>query len=152
MKHAFLSLFWLQLLAIPCSAWAQDETTVPFYLHNKYPEIVGNENPRATTNLGMPLTAALGPTSQHVSWGLGMSAGAGYNFNRNHALVGEFMWNWLYPTNSTLRPIQIALNTNKVNGHGNLFAFTGGYKFECAAKPLEPTSLLAADGITAPLP
>ena len=63
-----------------------------------------NDNPRGTTSLGMPLNAPLSPTAQHVSWGLGVSAGAGYNFNRRHALVGDFMWNWLYPAEQGIRP------------------------------------------------
>jgi len=58
------------------------------------------------------------------------------------------MWNSLYPTNQTLRPIQIALHTNKVSGHGNLFALTGGYNWSCAAERLAPTSLAVAAGIT----
>ncbi|HKW31919.1 MAG TPA: hypothetical protein VJN92_02865 [Candidatus Acidoferrum sp.] len=141
MKRALTTLFWACLLASPGGAWAQapqqqapeqqppKEEEVPWWVHWGEPE-VGNDNPRGTTNLGMPLTAPLSPIGQQVSWGLGVNAGAGYNFTRRHALVGEFMWNWLYPTNAAVRPIQIALNTNKVSGHGNLFAFTGGYKFE----------------------
>jgi len=43
MKHALISLFWLHLLAIPFGAWAHDETTVPFYLHDKVPELVGRD-------------------------------------------------------------------------------------------------------------
>lgn len=153
MKRATLILFWVHLLAFSRGTWAQapqqqtpqapeqrapeqqapQEEEVPWYLRWNVEE-PGNDNPRGTTNLGMPLNAPLSPVSQHVSWGLGVNTGAGYNFNRRHALIGEFMWNWLYPTNQTLRPIQIALHTNKVSGHGNLFAFTGGYKLELRGK------------------
>jgi len=135
MKRTMTILFWVHLLAIPCSVWAQEGSNVPWYLREENRE-GGNDNPRATTSLGMPLNAPLSPTSQHVSWGLGVTASAGYNFNRVHALVGEFMWNWLYPTNQTLRPIQVALQTNAVSGHGNLFAFTGGYKLELRGRKL----------------
>ena len=136
MKRAMTILFWAHLLAIPCSMWAQEETEVPWYLRTEARKETGDDNPRATTSLGMPLNAPLSPIAQHVSWGLGLSAGAGYNFTRRHALVGDFLWNWLYPTNQTLRPIQIALHTNKVSGHGNLFAFTGGYKLELRGRAL----------------
>ena len=122
LKRAVAILFWLELVAFPCGLLAQDE--------------VGNDNPSVTTSLGMPLNAPLSPTGQQVSWGLGLSAGAGYNFDRRNALVGEFMWNWLYPTDQALRPIQVALKTNKVSGHGNLFAFTGGYKLELRGRTL----------------
>jgi len=40
------------------------------------------------------------------------------------------MWNWLYPSNATLQPIRLALQSASVSGHGNLFAFTGNYRFE----------------------
>lgn len=123
MKRATMILFGLLLLGLTPGLRAQEEE-------------VGNDNPSGTTNLGMPLNAPLSPTAQYASWGLGMTAGAGYNFDRRNALVGEFMWNWLYPTNQALRPIQIALNTNKVNGHGNLFAFTGGYKLELRGRSI----------------
>ncbi len=136
MKRAMAILFWAHLLAVPCSMWAQEETEVPWYLREAVPKETGNDNPRATTSLGMPLNVPLSPIAQHVSWGWGLSAGAGYNFTRRHALVGDFLWNWLYPTNQTLRPIQIALQTNKVSGHGNLFAFTGGYKLELRGRAL----------------
>lgn len=145
-KRVTTILFWVQLLAFPCGAWAQSPQKPSEQHPSQEPEVpwwvwwggseVGDDNPRGTTSLGMPLTAPLSPTSQHVSWGLGVSAGAGYNFTRRHALVGDFLWNWLYPTNQTLRPIQVALNTNKVNGHGNLFAFTGGYKLELRGRSL----------------
>ena len=148
MKRALIILFWVHLLAFPCGIWAQaqeqqEEKEVPWYLWGR--SGTGNDNPRGTTNLGMPLNAPLSPTAQHVSWGLGMSAGAGYNFDRRSALVGEFLWNWLYPTNQTLRPIQVALNTNKVSGHGNLFALTGGYKLELRGRALG-TYLIAGGG------
>ena len=150
MKRAITILFWAHLLAIPFGMWVQEETEVPWYLRENVWKDTGNDNPRGTTSLGMPLNAPLSPIAQHVSWGLGLSVGAGYNFTRRHALVGDFLWNWLYPTNQTVRPIQIALHTNKVSGHGNLFAFTGGYKLELRGKALELTLLLVADGTTGP--
>jgi len=96
MKRAMTILFWAHLLAIPCSTWAQEETEsplVPSYRGSK--RNWRTTTPRATTSLGMPLNAPLSPIAQHVSWGLGLSVGAGYNFTRRHALVGDFLWNWL---------------------------------------------------------
>jgi Outer membrane protein beta-barrel domain len=136
MKRALTILFWVLLSAFPFSAWGQEENELPWYLRHTHREAFEKDNPRFTTSLGMPLTAPLGQTADHASYGLGTNFSAGYNFNRRHALVGEFMWNWLYPTDQTLRPIQVALNTNKVSGHGNLFAFTGAYKFELRGRSL----------------
>lgn len=152
MKRATIILFWAHSLAFSCGAWAQtsqqqtpqqqspdqqppQDQEPPWYYWWGH-EGPGNDNPRGTTSLGMPLNAPLNPIGQQVSWGLGVTASAGYNFTRRHALVGDFMWNWLYPTNQAVRPIQIALNTNKVSGHGNLFAFTGGYKLELRGRTL----------------
>jgi hypothetical protein len=145
MKRGLTILFWVLLSAFPFSAWGQEETELPWYLRHEHREAVVNDNPRGTTSLGMPLTAPLGQTADHASYGLGTNFSAGYNFNRRHALVGEFMWNWLYPTNQTLRPIQVALQTNKVSGHGNLFAFTGAYKFELRGRSLG-TYVIAGGG------
>src|SRR6266403_5119106 len=147
MKRAMAILFWAHLFAIPCGMWAQEKTDVPWYAHEE-PKENGNDNPRGTTSLGMPLNAPLSPLAQHASWGLGLTAGAGYNLTRRHALVGDFLWNWLYPTNQTLRPIQVALHTNKVSGHGNLFAFTGGYKLELRGKALGTYFIGGGGGLT----
>src|SRR5260370_17502084 len=136
MKRAMTILFWAHLLAIACSTLAQEETEVPWSPRGEVRKETGNDNRRAHTSLGTPLNAPLSPIAQHVSWGLGLTAGAGYTFPRRTGLVGDFMWNSLYPTNQTLRPIQVALHTNKVSGHGNLFALTGGYKLELRGKAL----------------
>ena len=97
MKRAMTILFWVQLLAIPCGVWGQEETEIPWYLQEQVRKKTGNNNPRGTTSLGMPITAPLSPTANHMSFGLGLRAGAGCNFDRRNALVGDFMWNWLYP-------------------------------------------------------
>ena len=94
----------------------------------------GNDNPSVTTSLGIPLSAPLSPTSQHLSFAAGISASVGYNFNRRNALIGEFMWNGLYSTNETLVPIRAALGTTSVSGHGNIYAFTGNYRLELRGK------------------
>lgn len=132
MKRAMLLFVGLHLLLLIPGVRAQEEEA-------------GNDNPSVTTSLGMPLTAPLSPTSQHVTWGWGVNTSAGYNFDRRNALIGEFMWNSLYPTSQTLQPIQIALNTNKVSGHSNLFALTGGYRLEFRGRSLG-TYLIAGGG------
>lgn len=89
-----------------------------------------DENSKVNTNLGLPFTVPVGRASD-VAWlGTGITTGAGYNFNQHHAFVGEFMWNWLYPTDGSLAPLRQALGSNELNGHSNLFVLTGNYRFE----------------------
>jgi len=118
-----LAIFlWISFMAIPFVACAQEGH--------------GNDDPSVTTSMGMSLSGPLNPMSKHTSLGWGVSTGVGYNFDRHNALIGEFMWNWLYPNNATLQPIRVALQSANVSGHGNLFAFTGNYRFELRGRAL----------------
>lgn len=94
----------------------------------------GDDDPRGNTNLGMPIAAPLNPTAQFVHLGLGITAGAGYNFTRRHAVVGEFMWNSLFPTKALLNPIQVALQNPNISAGSNILATTGNYRFELRGK------------------
>jgi hypothetical protein len=113
---------WISLTASPCPGWAQEGNR--------------NDNPSVTTSLGMPLSAPLNPMRQHSNLGWGLNTGVGYNFDRRNALIGEFMWNALYPNNETLQPIRIALQSTNVSGHGNLYAFTANYRLELRGNAL----------------
>jgi hypothetical protein len=117
MKYGTTLLVWVCLLAVPCVIRAQD----------------GNDNPSFSSNIGMSLSAPLGPISRYASVGLGTDYSAGYNFNRRHAVVGEFMWNWIYAHDSALQPLRVA-SSAKISGHGNLFALTANYKYELRGK------------------
>jgi len=122
LKRAVTILFWVHLLVFPCLVGAQEEP--------------GNDDPAATTSLGVPLGAPLSPINKYAVVGLGMNASAGYNFDRRNALMGEFTWNWLFPTEQSLRPVQLALQTNQVSGHGNLFGYTAEYRYELRGRSL----------------
>lgn len=90
----------------------------------------GNDDPRGNIHVGTTLAAPLNPTAPFSQFGWGLSMGAGYNFTRRHAVIGEFMWTHLFATDSALAPVRaIALMPN-VNGASNLFGFTGNYRFE----------------------
>lgn len=95
-----------------------------------------NDNPRANTNLGFPISAPLGQSGQFVNLGLGLNVGAGYNFTRHHALIGEFMWNSLLTNGSGLAPIRAALQDPSLGAGGNLFALTGNYRYELRGRTL----------------
>ncbi len=116
------SLIGLTFIVIACGAALSQEE--------------GDDNPRGNTNLGMPISAHLNPMAPFTNFGLGFTAGAGYNFTRKHAVVGEFMWSHLFLSSSALNPIRVALQDSSVDGRGNLYALTGNYRFELRGKSL----------------
>jgi hypothetical protein len=103
---------------------------------NVYAQDDSDDNPKVNTNLGMPISAPLNPAGRFVNLGLGLNVGAGYNFTRRHAVIGEFTWNNLFTNNGALAPIRVALQNPDISGSGNLFAFTGNYRFELKGKTL----------------
>jgi len=96
----------------------------------------GDDNPRGNTNLGFPISAHLNPMAPITNFGMGLTAGAGYNFTRKHAAVGEFMWSHLFLSSTALNPIRLALQDPSVDGSGNLYALTANYRFELRGKTL----------------
>ena len=112
--------FGLVLVAC-CAAFPQDE---------------GDDNPRGNVNLGMPLSAPLNPMGRFTNLGLGITTGAGYNFTRRHGVVGEFMWNHLFVPDDALATIRSASQDSSITGSGELYAFTGNYRFELRGKSL----------------
>jgi hypothetical protein len=122
MTHAKTVLIGISILVIACcNVNAQDE---------------GDDEPKGNVNLGMPLSAPLNPTAQYIHLGLGLTVGAGYNFTRRHAVIGEFMWNSLFPTNGLLTPIRVALQNPNLHAGGNVLAFTGNYRYELRGRAL----------------
>jgi Outer membrane protein beta-barrel domain len=96
----------------------------------------GDDNPRANVHLGAPMAIPLNPTARAVHLGFGLVVGAGYNFSRRHAAVGEFMWNNLFPTNEALAKVRTATSNPKVNASARVMALTGNYRFELRGKTL----------------
>jgi Outer membrane protein beta-barrel domain len=122
MKRTTKALIVISLIVTTyCRVYAQDE---------------GDDDPKANVNLGMPIAAPLNPTARLVNLGWGITTGAGYNFTRRHAVVSEFMWNKLFPSDAALAPFRVALQNPNINGSSNLFAFTGNYRFELRGKTL----------------
>ena len=52
---------------------------------------------KINTNLAGIVNVPLNPTAALVTVGWGGVAGVGYNFNKRHAIIAEFMWNRVYP-------------------------------------------------------
>src|SRR5437660_11474754 len=85
---------------------------------------------RVNTNLAMVINVPVGSAAKVVGTGWGIVGGAGYNFNKRNAIVGEFMWNRVYPTAGALQPLQSALETRDLRGNTDLYALTTNYRFE----------------------
>src|SRR3954451_8499256 len=118
MNRVLPAIITAVLLATLCSrVFAQDE--------GEY-----GDDSKLNTNLAFMLTAPMNPMSNFVNVGGGLVAGACYNNTKRNGVVGEFMWNRLGASDSAIAPIQQALGTRDINGHANIFAFTGNYRFE----------------------
>jgi hypothetical protein len=117
MKRALIAVMMaiLLTLALACRVFAQNEL---------------GEDSKVNTNLAFTITAPVNPTARFVNVGGGFVAGAGYNATKRNAFIGEFMWNRLGASDAALATVRNALQAHNVNGHGNLFALTGNYRFE----------------------
>jgi hypothetical protein len=60
--------------------------------------------------------------------------GAGYNFNKHHSLIGEFMYSNLPPTRDAINPISVVTQLKGLSGTGSLFTLTGNYRFSVERK------------------
>jgi hypothetical protein len=96
----------------------------------------GDESEKINSNLGFSITAPLNPIAHYTSSRGGLTAGAGYNFNEHQSFISEFMWNSLSPTDAALQPIREALQDNTINGHSDLYAMTGNYRYQLQGKAL----------------
>lgn len=85
---------------------------------------------KVNSHIGLITGVPLSPTSQFLRTGWGVSGGAGYNFNSNHAFIFEFMWNRLYATTQALQPLRQTLQSPEFGGKSNLYVLTGNYRYE----------------------
>jgi hypothetical protein len=92
---------------------------------------------KLNSSLGVAVSTPLNPTSQFVRTGWGAVAGAGYNFNSRHSVIGEFMWSRFYGTASGLQPLS-AISSSSISGNSNVYSLTGNYRFELAGKVFRP--------------
>ena len=96
----------------------------------------GNDNPRANVHLSTPIVIPLNPTAQAVHLGFGLGIGGGYNFTRQHAAVGDFLWNNLFPTNQVLAKLRQASNEPTLDAKVGLYGLTGNYRYELRGRTL----------------
>jgi len=110
MKSVLLTLLVSITALAPVLVWAQEDEA--------------NDNRKSNGQLGLPISVPLAPMGQFAMAGTGVTYGAGYNFTRRHAVIGEFMWDWLHPNVSGLPGVSSA------DGHSNLYTLTANYRFE----------------------
>jgi len=91
---------------------------------------------KLNTNLAMIINAPVSSSAQVVGTGWGMVGGAGYNFNRHNAIVGEFLWNRVYPSAGTLQSLQNVLQSRDLKGNTDFYALTGDYRLELRGRLL----------------
>src|SRR5215510_156926 len=120
MKSIWMATVSILLVVISCSSCVRGQVDEGEF----------GEDSKLNTNLAMLLSVPLNPMARFANFGWGTTLGAGFNISRRNAFVGEFMWNRIYPSNSALAPLRLALHSRDLNGHSNLLAITGNYRFE----------------------
>ncbi|HWI67790.1 MAG TPA: hypothetical protein VNS88_05370, partial [Nitrospiraceae bacterium] len=86
---------------------------------------------KINSNLAMVLNIPVSSTAQVTGIGWGATGGVGYNFNSRNAIIGEFLWNRMYPSGGVLLPLQATTpQLGKLDGNSNLYALTGNYRYE----------------------
>jgi len=120
MKSIWMATVSILLVVVSCSS----------YVRGQADEGEFGEDSKLNTNMAMLLSVPLNPMARFANFGWGTTFGAGFNISRRNAFVGEFMWNRIYPSNSALAPLRLALHSRDLNGHSNLIAITGNYRFE----------------------
>lgn len=106
----------------------------------------GDDNPRGNVHLGTTFTGALNPAARFNNFGWGLTTGGGYNFNRRHAVIGEFMWDHLFMSGNAVSAIRLAAQDPTIGGGGDLFAISGNYRYELRGKALG-AYILAGGGL-----
>jgi len=100
---------------------------------------------RLNTNLAMIINVPVSSSAQVIGTGWGIVGGAGYNFNRHSAVVGEAMWNRVYPSGGALQPLQTALQSKELQGNTDFYALTANYRYELRGR-LVGTYLIGGGG------
>ena len=84
------------------------------------------------TNLAGIVNAPLNPTAALVTVGWGGVAGVGYNFNKRHAIIAEFMWNRVYPEVNSLQLLRTVLENSNLNAFTDFYVSDRELPFRAA--------------------
>src|SRR5215510_4961249 len=85
---------------------------------------------KINSNLAFVINVPLNPTAQVATTGWGAVGGVGYNFNKRHAFVGEFMWNRTYPAGDSLQPLRAVVSASNLSAYADFYVLTGNYRYE----------------------
>jgi hypothetical protein len=91
---------------------------------------------RLNDNVAMILNVPVNSTAEVVSTGWGMVGGIGHNFSPRQAVIGEFLWNRVYPSSGSLQPLQTASHSTALSGNADIFTVTGNYRYELRGRLL----------------
>jgi hypothetical protein len=89
---------------------------------------------RINSNLAGVVNVPLNPTAQLAHVGGGIVGGVGYNFNKQNAFVGEFMWNRVDPDVNVRQVFRTALQASDLNAFTDFFVLTANYRYELRGK------------------
>jgi hypothetical protein len=85
---------------------------------------------KINTNIAGIVNVPLNPTAGLVTVGWGGTAGVGYNFNKRHAIIGEFMFNRVYPEANSFDLLRTVLENHNLNAFTDFYVLTGNYRYE----------------------
>ena len=85
---------------------------------------------KINTNIAGIVNVPLNPSATVVTAGWGGVAGVGYNFNKRHAIIGEFMFNRVYPDGNSRQLLRTVLENNDLNVFTDFYLLTGNYRYE----------------------
>jgi hypothetical protein len=101
---------------------------------------------RVNSNLAMVLNIPVSSTAHVTGLGWGVAGGVGYNLSLRNAVIGEFLWNRMYPSGGVLQQFQAEPSqSSSLNANSNLYALTGNYRYEMRGHLLG-TYLIAGGG------
>src|SRR5581483_10128904 len=86
--------------------------------------LAGQDYSKFALNMGGGITTPLNPTGAYAGVSGNFVIGAGYNINRNNAIIGEFMWSGLPSNLFVLQPIKAP--TSSIN----LYSLTVNYRHQ----------------------
>jgi Outer membrane protein beta-barrel domain len=92
------------------------------------------EESKLNTSLGVGVSVPVNPTGRLAGVSVNTVVGAGYNFDKHHSLIGEFMYSNLPPSGDAIRPISLVTQVKGLSGSGSLFTLTGNYRFTVERK------------------
>jgi Outer membrane protein beta-barrel domain len=92
---------------------------------------------KVNTNLAMVANVPVSSTAHVTGVGWGVVGGIGYNFNQRNAVIGEFLWNRMYPSGGVLQQFQTGPSeSSSLKGNSNLYALSGNYRYEMRGRLL----------------